>query len=415
MATGNPMTPAPEEQAVPKPCPTVDVQLRIASQTFRKLAELQGHEITQVNARQMVELADVFDEALEHVEAWNRRADALAGAAPQEMPIEADCPRCQRAGTFNFDRWVRVSHGEAARYRCSACGETTMTVGPIFVPSVAALTGAAPGAVETPLVDADALDKIVAGAKAEHGYQRPFLVQYDSDDRRGQLIAKAEAQLSALKASARSAPVASEAGQTALDRMLRHTHRCDNSDAPCSCEFHEAWAEVRALRVAAAPPSAERILTQATASNALRPLDEWHEDDGPVLWWHWPIQEPPWVGTPLDSDWLVHEEGDAPPRDIPWRTLWCPLPSVDENGHFPAVPSSGGAAVVMPWKRDTSVDHPLVRAHATGWNNGLEAVMVANEGARFVNAATDVYATTADMARLNPAPSTASASESEEK
>jgi hypothetical protein len=32
-----------------------------------------------------------------------------------------------------------------------------------------------------------------------------------------------------------------------------------------------------------------------------RPLSEWHEDDGPVLWWKFPIDEPPYVGTPLDK------------------------------------------------------------------------------------------------------------------
>ena len=34
-----------------------------------------------------------------------------------------------------------------------------------------------------------------------------------------------------------------------------------------------------------------------------RPLDEWHEDDGDVLWWRFPIEEPPYVGSPLCSDW----------------------------------------------------------------------------------------------------------------
>lgn len=33
---------------------------------------------------------------------------------------------------------------------------------------------------------------------------------------------------------------------------------------------------------------------------------EWHEDDGIVIWWKLPINEPPYVGTPLDSDF---EEG----------------------------------------------------------------------------------------------------------
>lgn len=34
-----------------------------------------------------------------------------------------------------------------------------------------------------------------------------------------------------------------------------------------------------------------------------RPEAEWHEDDGPVTWWKFPIEEAPWIGTPLDSDW----------------------------------------------------------------------------------------------------------------
>jgi hypothetical protein len=31
-----------------------------------------------------------------------------------------------------------------------------------------------------------------------------------------------------------------------------------------------------------------------------RTLEEWHEDDGPALWWKFPLTEPPYVGTPLD-------------------------------------------------------------------------------------------------------------------
>ena len=34
--------------------------------------------------------------------------------------------------------------------------------------------------------------------------------------------------------------------------------------------------------------------------NTPRPLDEWHEDMGDMLWWKFPITEAPYVGTPLD-------------------------------------------------------------------------------------------------------------------
>lgn len=34
-----------------------------------------------------------------------------------------------------------------------------------------------------------------------------------------------------------------------------------------------------------------------------RPAAEWAEEDGAVLWWRFPIEEPPYCGTPLDDDW----------------------------------------------------------------------------------------------------------------
>ena len=39
------------------------------------------------------------------------------------------------------------------------------------------------------------------------------------------------------------------------------------------------------------------------ARPAARPLDEWHEEMGAVLWWRFPVDEPPYVGSPLDTDW----------------------------------------------------------------------------------------------------------------
>lgn len=36
-----------------------------------------------------------------------------------------------------------------------------------------------------------------------------------------------------------------------------------------------------------------------------RPLAEWHEDMGPKLWWKFPIEEAPYVGSPLDCGFEV--------------------------------------------------------------------------------------------------------------
>lgn len=44
------------------------------------------------------------------------------------------------------------------------------------------------------------------------------------------------------------------------------------------------------------------------------PADTWSEKDGYVLWWKFPISEPPYVGTPLCEDW---------PQE--YYTHWTPL------------------------------------------------------------------------------------------
>lgn len=60
-------------------------------------------------------------------------------------------------------------------------------------------------------------------------------------------------------------------------------------------------ARHRASKVLAALNSA-----RCGDGDAPRPLAEWAEDDGPVLWWSFPIVEPPYLGTPLDSAWPAH-------------------------------------------------------------------------------------------------------------
>jgi hypothetical protein len=47
-----------------------------------------------------------------------------------------------------------------------------------------------------------------------------------------------------------------------------------------------------------------------------RPLDEWHEDFGEVLWWFFPMTEPPYIGSPLCSNWPGY------------HTHWTPCPPV---------------------------------------------------------------------------------------
>lgn len=61
-------------------------------------------------------------------------------------------------------------------------------------------------------------------------------------------------------------------------------------------------------------------MTTPLAELIARPLAEWHEDIGPVLWWRFPVDEPPYVGTPLDCARSTYVA--APTDDQPRRLVW---------------------------------------------------------------------------------------------
>ena len=60
------------------------------------------------------------------------------------------------------------------------------------------------------------------------------------------------------------------------------------------------WAEKRARWLS------DVLEHAATPTPEAMPLDDWSERDGPALWWRFPIEEPPYAGTPLDDDFPRH-------------------------------------------------------------------------------------------------------------
>lgn len=58
-----------------------------------------------------------------------------------------------------------------------------------------------------------------------------------------------------------------------------------------------------------------------------RPIDEWHEDIGPVLWWTFPIEEPPYCGTPMDGDWPGYHT-----HWTPFIIPFTPAPAAPKEG-----------------------------------------------------------------------------------
>jgi len=75
-------------------------------------------------------------------------------------------------------------------------------------------------------------------------------------------------------------------------------------------------------------------------SERARLLAEWHEVHGPVLWWAFPITEPPYVGTPYDKGRPVEITIRDSVRDYTYtqtiggwpgyHTHWTPLPPLPD-------------------------------------------------------------------------------------
>ncbi|WP_052087965.1 hypothetical protein [Paenibacillus wynnii] len=59
-------------------------------------------------------------------------------------------------------------------------------------------------------------------------------------------------------------------------------------------------------------PDNQAPTTEIKQLETARPIDEWHEDFGDVLWWTFPIEEPPYCGTPLDEDWPEYHKHWTP-------------------------------------------------------------------------------------------------------
>jgi len=72
-----------------------------------------------------------------------------------------------------------------------------------------------------------------------------------------------------------------------------------------------------------------------------RPLSEYHEEMGPVLWWTFPITEPPYVGSPLDAGTPVEITIRDSVRNYTYtqhfggwpgyHTHWTPLPPAPDE------------------------------------------------------------------------------------
>ncbi|QIJ76191.1 hypothetical protein GU700_17290 [Methylobacterium sp. NI91] len=93
-------------------------------------------------------------------------------------------------------------------------------------------------------------------------------------------------------------------------------------------------------------PHPDTTLSVGGAKERARPLAEWTEEDGDVLWWRFPITEPPYVGSPLDCgkqiEITISEHGRNDRMSRYWvggwpdyHTHWTPIPCPEAPADTP--------------------------------------------------------------------------------
>lgn len=75
--------------------------------------------------------------------------------------------------------------------------------------------------------------------------------------------------------------------------------------------------------------AANQLTDQINELRTLRPIEEWHEDQGVVILWTVPVCEPPYVGTPLDADAPMDARHYTPILE-PYLTTLGDIPGVPQ-------------------------------------------------------------------------------------
>ena len=103
---------------------------------------------------------------------------------------------------------------------------------------------------------------------------------------------------------------------------------CRNYPGPDTLIHRPEWHAPKVFRAAA--DAIARWGRPAAAPVAI-PGEEYHEDMGPVTWWRLPVDEPPWVGTPNDSDWPGYHTHFTPAPTNPLNAHALPTPKATND------------------------------------------------------------------------------------
>ena len=103
---------------------------------------------------------------------------------------------------------------------------------------------------------------------------------------------------------------------------------CRNYPGPDTLIHRPEWHAPKVFRAAA---DALARWGSPTPVPVAIPGEKYHEDMGPVTWWRLPVDEPPWVGTPNDSDWPGYHTHFTPAPTNPLNAHALPTPEATDD------------------------------------------------------------------------------------
>ena len=80
--------------------------------------------------------------------------------------------------------------------------------------------------------------------------------------------------------------------------------------------------------------------------------EHWDEDTGDVLWWNFPVEEPPYCGTPLDDDfpkYKTHFTTIDMPNEIEKPKQWVVRQGGSEGWYLQGFRNSLDGDIVKQW------------------------------------------------------------------
>lgn len=111
-----------------------------------------------------------------------------------------------------------------------------------------------------------------------------------------------------------------------LEMFAHPTWKPEDADAPTP-DFKDGYN--------AAPKANIKIINQLDEPTKViaHLAEKWHEDIGPVLWWDFPVEEPPYCGTPLDDDFPKYKRHFTElhiPDEVEEEPKW--VVKIEDNG-----------------------------------------------------------------------------------